>query len=171
MAILQGEIQFRLSHASSAASTDPNASLGGIRTNTSIASDTTQNLFDNVSGSESAAGRVEYRCFWVYNTNGTSTLVNARIWFATLTTSPDDEVDMGLGTTAVGTSTTEPTVGTEISAPASVTFTRPLSGTPITIGDIPAGQQKAVWIRRTVNAGGGAQSGNTFSWSVEGEST
>lgn len=172
MAILTGEIQFRLSHPSSATSTDPLNSLGGIRTNTSITSDTSQNLFDNVTGLESRDGATEYRMFWVYNTNSASTLVNARIWFATLTTSPDDEVDMAIGDVAVGTDTTEQTT-TAYSEPASPTldFSRPTVGSPLVIGDIPNGQQVGIWIRRTVQAGAGAWTNNTFSWTVEGESS
>jgi hypothetical protein len=175
LAVVAGDIQFRLTHPSNAASTDPNASLGGIRTNTSIASDTSQNIFDNVSGDESRDGRTEYRCIMVYNANTTSTLVNARIWFSQNSISDDDEIDMCLGSIAVGSNTTEIVVGSETTAPAPggvpLVFTHPTSSTPISIGDIPNLQQKPVWFRRTVNAGGGAQSNNTFAWAVEGESS
>jgi hypothetical protein len=173
--ILESEIHYRLTHPSNAASTDPNASLGGIRTNTSIASDTSQNIFDNVSGTESRDGRVEYRCIMVYNANSSSTLVNARIWISQNTVSNDDEVDMALGSIPVGSNTTEIVVGTETTVPApggvALVFTHPTASTPLTIGDIPPLNQKPVWFRRTVNAGGGAQSNNTFAWTVEGEST
>lgn len=167
-----------LTHPSNAGSTDPNASLGGIRTSTAIVTDTSQNLFDNVTGAESRDGRVEYRCIMVYNSNSSATLTNARIWISQNSISPDDEIDMALGYVAVGSNTTEQPVGTETTAPtipvspfSALTFTHPTSATPLTIGDIPPLNQKPIWFRRTVNAGGGAQSNNTFAWAVEGEST
>ncbi len=48
---------------------------------------------------------------------------------------------------------TEQTVANESTAPTSVTFSQPsnLAG-GIALGDIPAGQHRAVWARRTVNA-------------------
>lgn len=165
-----------LTHPSNAASTDPNASLGGIRTSTAIVTDTSQNLFDNVSGAESRDGRTEYRCIFVYNSNSSSTLTNARIWISQNTIAADDEVDMALNpNVGVGSNTTEFVIGTETTTPnptpTTMVFSHPLSGTPLTIGDIPPLNQKGVWFRRVVNAGGGAQSNNTFAWAVEGESS
>jgi hypothetical protein len=178
LVIVEGEIQNRYTHPSNPSATvsDPNTGLGGIRTNNTIASDTSQNVFDNVSGTESRDGSVEYRCIMVYNSNSLSTLTNARIWFSQNTISSDDEIDMCLGRVAVGTDTTEPPIGTETTAPTDgfgnpLVFTHPTSGTPLVIGDIPNGQQQPIWFRRTVNAGGGAQSNNTFAWAIEGEST
>jgi hypothetical protein len=126
LVIVDSEIQNRLTHPSNASSTDPNASLGGIRTNTTIASNTSQNLFDNVTGAESRDGRVEYRCVMVYNANTSSTLANARIWISQNSISPDDEIDISLGSIAVGSNTTEIVVGTETTAPAP-------GGTPLVL--------------------------------------
>ena len=170
MAILASEIHLRLSGGT--ANTDPNASLGGIISNTQITSDTAQNLFDNVTGAESQAGDVEYRCFFVKNTHATLTLQNAGIWFATLTTSGDDEIAMALGDVATGTAAEETIAAGGKTAPVLNTeFTSPTSsGTRLVIGDIPAGSHKGIWLRRTVNAGAGAFTNNTFSITVEGES-
>jgi hypothetical protein len=170
--IAAGEIQFRLTHADSITNTDPKLSLGGIRTNTQVASDTSQNLFDNVSGTESRDGDVEYRCIFVFNANNTITLEGARIWFNGTTASTDDEVDMALGDVAVGAGTTEQVIASENTTPNNpeLTFSHPLIGSPLTIGDIPPLNQKGVWFRRTVNAGAAAYANNNFSWTVEGES-
>lgn len=48
---------------------------------------------------------------------------------------------------------TEQTVANENTAPSGVTFSQPsnLAG-GLSIGDVPAGQHKAIWVRRTVNA-------------------
>lgn len=183
MPIATSEIKFYLSSgdAVSSTNTNPNNSLGGLITTTEIVSDTAQNLFDNVSGTESLNGVTgEYRCFFIKNTNGTGlTLENARIWFSSGTTgnvtaSGDDDVDMALSTRAVGTSA-EP-VTTAYTAPnhspdPQISFSKPTSSaTALPIGNIPPGQHKAIWLRRSVNAGAGAYSNNSFSFTVEGES-
>lgn len=53
MAITATDIQFRLSGGSG--NTDVNASLGGAKSSTQITSASLHNLFDQVSGDESAA--------------------------------------------------------------------------------------------------------------------
>lgn len=79
---------------------------------------------------------------------------------------------MALGDVAVGLNTTEQVIATTYTAPnnPALTFSHPTIGSPLTIGDIPALQQKGIWFRRTVNAGAAAFANNTFSWTVEGES-
>jgi hypothetical protein len=136
----------------------------------SITTAVQNNIWDNVSGPESSAGDVEYRCIYVYNNHATLTLQNAKAWLAQLTASGDDEIDIGLGTTAVGTGD-EQLVGSEQTAPTGVTFSRPTtSGAGLVIGDIAPGQHKAIWIRRTVNAGASAYTTNNYIVQVDGES-
>jgi hypothetical protein len=175
LAILESEIQFRLSGGSvGAGNTDPVNSLGGTETSTQIASDTAQNLFDNVTGSESLAGDIEYRCFFVRNTNATLTLENAKIWIAQNTSSGDDTIAIALGNVAVGTSNEQTIAAGGKTAPSSPTLSfstsATSSGTALSIGNIPPGQHKGVWLRRTVNAGAGAYTNNQFQFTVEGES-
>ena len=152
MPIISTDIQYRLSGGAS--NTDVNASLGGAKSSTSIGAGL-HNLFDIVSSAESSAGDTEYRCFYIHNNHGSLTMQSAKIWIATNTPSADTSVEIALGSSAVNG--TEQTVANENTAPTGVTFSAPASeGAALSIGDIPAGQHKAVWIKRIVNAGAAA---------------
>lgn len=147
MPIITSEIKLQLSGGS--ANTDPTASLGGAASATAATGST---LFDAVAGSEAATGDVEYRCIYVKNTNGSLTALSTQIYLPTNTPSSDTTVDIGLGTSAV--SGTEQTVANENTAPTGVTFSAAATqGAALTIGDLAPGATKAVWLRRTVNAG------------------
>lgn len=167
MPIIDTDIKYRLTGGTG--NTNANASLGGGISNTEITTNVINNLFDNVTGTESGAGDVEYRCIAIINTHATLTYIGAKIYIAALTSSSDDEIDIGLGTTAVGTAD-EQLVGSESTAPSSVTFSRPTtSGAALVIGDIPPGSHKSIWIRRTVNAGAAAFTNDNAQLMLEGE--
>ncbi|MBV2125749.1 MAG: hypothetical protein KUF75_11400 [Candidatus Thiodiazotropha sp. (ex Ctena orbiculata)] len=149
MVILATDIDFHLSGG--AANADPNASLGGAISNNQIPDGGLHNLFDIVSGAESSAGDAEYRCLYVRN-NSAQTLINA--WVCVITESPSADSDelIGLGTSAVNG--TEQTVADEQSAPAGVSFAQANGeANALAIGDIPAGEHKAIWVRRDISAG------------------
>ncbi len=152
MPIISTDIQYRLSGGAS--NTDVNASLGGAKSSTNV--DTgLHNLFDVVGSAEATAGDTEYRCVYVHNNHGTLTMQSAKIWISSNTPSTDTSVEIALGSSAVNG--TEQTVANENTAPTGVTFSAPASeGAALSIGDIPAGQHKAVWIKRIVNAGAAA---------------
>lgn len=161
MPIVSTDIKYRLSGGAS--NTDPAAALGGAKSSADAAS----TIFDDVSSAEATAGDIEYRCVYVHNNHGTLTLLGAKIWIQTQTPSADTDVAIGLGSSAVNG--TEQTVANEGTAPTSVTFSAPSSfAGGLTIGDIPAGQHKAVWVRRTVNAGAAAAS-DSFALRVQGD--
>lgn len=163
MPIVSTDIKYRLSGGAS--NTDPAAALGGAKSSTDAAS----TIFDDVSSAEATAGDIEYRCVYVHNNHGSLTLQGAKIWIQTQTPSADTDVAIGLGSSAVNG--TEQTVANEGTAPTSVTFSAPSSfAGGLTIGDIPAGQHKAVWVRRTVNAGAAAAS-DSFALRVQGDTT
>lgn len=162
MAIVASDIKYRLSGGAS--NTDPNASLGGAESSTDAGS----GIFDNVSSAEGTAGDTEYRCIYVKNTHGSLTYQGAKVWIQANTPSADTTVDIGLGTTAVGTGN-EQTVADEQTAPSGVTFSAAANeGAALSIGDIPAGHHKAVWIRRTVTAGAAAAA-DSFTLRTKGD--
>lgn len=162
MPILNSEIKFYYSGGS--ANSNPNSSLGGAVSTTEIGS----NLFDDVSSAEASAGDIEYRCVYVKNTNATLTLIGAKIWISANTPSATTTVDIGLGTSAING--TEQTVANEDTVPASVTFSAPASfASGLTIGDLAPGATKAIWIRRSVNAGTSAVA-DSFTFNVQGDS-
>jgi hypothetical protein len=162
MPIVSTDIKFRLSGG--AGNSDPNASLGGAKSSTEAPT----GLFDDVSSAEGTAGDIEYRCWYVHNNHGTLTLQNAVTWITTNTPSTDTTVDIGVGTAAING--TEQTIANENTAPSGVTFSAPSSfGTALSLGSLPAGQHKAVWIRRTVTAGAAAYTGDGATLSVRGD--
>lgn len=159
MPITSAEIQYRLSGG--AANANANASLGGAKSSQAVP----LNFFDDVTSAESAAGDIEYRCFYVHNANATLALQNAVVWIQANT--PGNRIAIGVGSSAVNG--TEQTVANENTAPTSVTFTQPANkGAGLALGNIPAGQHRAVWVRRTIAAASSA-SNDTYTIRVEGD--
>lgn len=143
------------------------SNLGGAISGTD-ASSALNGLFDVVSGTESLAGDIEYRCVYAKNNHGTLTLYNAVAFIQTNTPSTYTTCDIGIGTAAI--SGTEQTIANENTAPSGVSFSAPttyLSGLPL--GDLGPGQHKAVWIRRTVTAGAAAYNSDGMTLAVQGD--
>lgn len=156
MAILSTDIKYRLSGGAS--NSTASASLGGAMSTTT---DAPASLWDDTGSAEAAAGRVEYRCIYVLNNNGTDSGTNGKIWIQANTNSADDTLDIGIGTAAI--SGTEQTVANETTAPTGVTFSSAANeGAALAIGTLTAGQSRSVWIRRTTTAGAAATASNTY---------
>jgi hypothetical protein len=162
MAIQSTDIKYRLSGG--AANATPATSLGGAKSSVDV---TPETIFDTVSGVESAAGDIEYRIIYIHNAHASLTLENAVAWLQANTPSATTTVEIGLGTSALNA--TEQTIADESTAPSGVTFVAAANkGAGIALGSIPAGQSRAVHLRRTVNAGTVAAN-DTFSVRAEGE--
>lgn len=153
MPIAQADIKLYLSGG--AGNTDPNASLGGIISTTELVDATLNNMFDVVSGAESAAGDVEYRCYYVKNTHATLTWQAAKAWISANTPAAGSAIEIGLGTSAIGVA--EQSVANESTAPVGVTFgTAVDEANAFVIGDmVPAGY-KAIWVKRTISVAAAA---------------
>jgi hypothetical protein len=151
MPIAAGDIDYRLSGG--AGNANPNASLGGVISSTELVDNVDNNLFDDVSGDEHTAGRTEYRCVYVRNSHGTLQLSGAKVWRASHAPGSDTVAAIGVGTAAING--TEQTIADETTAPAGITWSTTAidRATGLALGDIPAGQHKAVWIRRVVSPG------------------
>lgn len=158
MPLITGDFVSRLSGG--AGNSSGNASLGGAKSS-SAAPTSLDGLFDQVSSAEAAAGTVEYRCIYLHNGNASSTMLSAVVWISSQTPSAGTALDIGVGTAAVNG--TEQTIANETTAPSSVTFSAPASqGAGLALGDLAAGQHKAIWLRRTVTAGAVASASDTF---------
>jgi hypothetical protein len=152
MPLITGDFVTRLSGG--AANAVGNASLGGAKSSSVMPSAIDQ-LFDQVSAAEAVAGDVEYRCVYLHNANATSEMLNAVVWISSNSPLAGSTLDIGVGTAAVNG--TEQTVANESTAPSGVAFSAPAAqGAGLALGNIPAGQHKAVWMRRTITAGAGA---------------
>jgi hypothetical protein len=157
MAIVAGDIDFRLSGGSS--NSDVNASLGGVKSSTEVTTNVAANLFDHVSGTESAAGDTEYRCIYFHNSHGSLTAQNSKVYITSNTPGAGDQIAIGKGSAAINA--TEQTVADESTAPSSVTFTEPTDyAGGISLGNIPAGQHQSIWVRRIVAAAAAAVDDN-----------
>lgn len=166
MPIIGTDIKYYLSGG--AGNTDPNASLGGVISTTEITNNVDNNIFDDVNGDEASAGDTEYRCIYVKNTHGSLTLQNAKVWIEQNTPSTSDGVEIALA--GEGLNATAETVANENTAPAGEVFSAPASkATGLSLGNIPAGQFFAIWVKRAVNASAVAYNANSFIIKVEGD--
>lgn len=167
MPIADTDILLRLSGG--AAQSDPNASLGGAMSSVAIVDNTLHNLFDRVSGAESTAGDTEYRCFYVLNNHATLPLQAAKIWIDSETSHAGENVTMALDGGAMN-ATAEGPVADENTAPSGESFVEAATeGAALTIGDIPATQKKAIWLKRVTGAGTLAKSNYTVVIKVKGD--
>jgi hypothetical protein len=154
MPIVASDLKIRLSGGSG--NSDPNASLGGVMsTSTEVTDNTTHNLFDQVSGTESNAGDTEYRGVYLLNNHGSLTAQNTKVYISSNTGSADTTIDIALA--GEGLNATMETIGDENTAPAGETFSAPTTyAGGLSMGNIPNGQRYGLWIRRTVTAGAAA---------------
>lgn len=136
------------------------ASLGGAKSS-NAAPTTLDQLFDQVSAAEAVAGDVEYRCVYLHNA-GSVDMIDPVVWISANTPLAGSTLDIGVGTAAING--TEQTVANESTAPSAVSFSAPSSqGAGLALGTpIPAGQHKAIWLRRTITAGAGNSANDTF---------
>lgn len=159
MPIAQSDIQLRLSGG--AGNNDPAASLGGVKSANLAGS----GLFDTVSGTESAAGDLEYRCVYLHNADSSRALQNTVFSISANTPSPTTAISVGLD--PVGLNGTAQTIPNESVPPTGVAFTLE----SLNLGNIPAGQHYPIWIQRAVGADTAAIEADTYSFNVTGEST
>ena len=146
MAVLSTDIQVRLSGGSS--NSAPSASIGGAKSSVHAGAD----LFAPVTESEAASGSVKYRCVYVHNAHVTLSAQALRAWIIANTPSATTTVEIGVGAAAVNA--TETAIGSETTAPSSVTFSSPSTEVvALALFSVPAGQDRALWIKRTVTAG------------------
>lgn len=171
MPVLTTDIELRLSGGT--ANTSPAAALGGALSTAGGGAITTavkNNVFDDVTAAESAAGDVEYRGLYAKNNNGSaSTLADARIYHSADSSNAGDILDIALASEAINTAIA--TIANESTAPVGPTFSHPTTyagGLQLnsTTG-LAAQDYKGFWVRRTISAG--ASSGSiTNNLKVEG---
>lgn len=145
MATLSSGVQLRMSGG--AANSNPLSSLGGPMSSFQV----TAAFYDAVTNAERTTGDVEFRIGYVCNT-GTTTAKGVRVYIPNNTPSASTKMEIGMGTS--GLNGTEPTMPTEGAVPSGVTFSEaPNADAGLMIGDLPAGQWRAVVFRWTITAG------------------
>lgn len=158
MPIAEADLLYKLSIKTGTAGNqnaqgDPNLSLGKYISTTAITDATLHNLFDAISGTENTSLDVEYRCLFIHNSHTSLTWTAPVVWINS-ETAGGANVAIGVDTTAASalgaTAAQALEVADEQTAPTGVTFSAPTTkGTGLALGDIAAGQVKAIWVRRT----------------------
>lgn len=177
MPIVSADIKLKFSTTAGAAGNTnagtPAGSLGKYISTTEITDNSLHNLFDVIAGDENAAGNIEYRAIFVHNAHATLTLQNTKAYLAA-ETAGGATIAIGVDPTAASAIGAAPAqavqVANEDTAPAGVVFSAPTTiGTAVVLGDIPPGQTKALWVRRTAtNSTALANDGVTLR--IQGES-
>lgn len=159
MSITGTDIKKRFSVAAAAGNTTAGTatgSLGDQISTTDIPDGTLDNLFDDVSSAQAAAGATDYRCFFVLNDHASLTALGVTVTVQSQT-SGGAAATIALdnaGVTAKGSGSAQAaTIADEASAPAGVGS---FGAGPLTIGNIPPGSCAAVWVKRVTGAGAGA---------------
>lgn len=176
MAITATDILFKLSVTTgpgdSNAQGNPNASLGEFMSSTQITDATDNNLFDDISGDENAASDVEYRCFFVHNNHGSLTWQSAVVWLSSEVAGGANAAIALDGTGVVDSdsaSAQAEEIPNESTAPSGESFSSPTTkGTGLSIGNIPADDVQAIWVRRTAT-NSAAQNADGVTIRVEGD--
>lgn len=176
MAITATDILFRLSVATGPGDTNaqgnPNASFEDFMSTTAIVDATDNNLFDDISGDENAASDVEYRNFFVFNNHGSLTWQSVVVWLSSEVAGGANAAIAIDGTGVVDSdsaSAQAETVANESTAPSGESFSAPTTkGTGLSIGNIPADDVQAIWVRRTAT-NSAAQNADGVTIRVEGD--
>jgi hypothetical protein len=132
---------------------DANESLGKYISTTEITDTSLNNWFDDVSGDENAASDVEYRCMFLHNAHVSLTLTGTKVWLSAETAGGCDcaiAIDDVAASAIDETDAQADLVANESTAPTGEVFSSPTSkATGLTLGDLPAGYCRAIWVRRT----------------------
>jgi len=146
------------------ANIDPDGSLGGQMSTTTITDDTVDNLFDSITRGEALIGRTEYRCLYVFNTGaGLLTGVTAQV-----TVNPTiTQVSIGTDPAGRGDGVNDGvaiSIGTEDTTPAGVhffgeentddgRFNIVYNRVILPIGHLKASEGQAFWFKRKTETG------------------
>ena len=132
---------------------DVNDSLGGHCATTQITDASLNNLFDDVSGDDNAASDVEYRGFFVYNSNVSLPWQSVKMWISASVTggalaciAKDSKAVTTVGHSAASQMLEIPD---EDTAPTGLTFTAPeTKSAGISLGTIALNSVHGIWVVR-----------------------
>lgn len=166
MAITAADLKMYLTGGSS--NSDVNASLGGVVSSVEVVDNTANNLWDDITGEQAAAGETSYRCIAIKNTHGSLTLTSSKFWIQSNTTG-GDSIKVGLD--LAGLNATPDTTTPETTAPSpAVTFVTAVDkANGLNTGNIPNGQYYGIWIERTVPTSTAVFDNSTYVLKWEGD--
>ena len=160
--IVSSDVQFLLSAPMAASGYTmpgvPGNSLGLYASTTQVITDTQDNLFTDLTGSQNAADQVDYQALFIFNSNSTHTMLSPMAWLPSglITGSCTFAIaaDLTLPSSYTSSSPQALSILNPLQAPAGITtWAAPSSGSSggVALPNIPARSVAAVWIRRTAN--------------------
>ncbi|KAF0218799.1 MAG: hypothetical protein FD174_2582 [Geobacteraceae bacterium] len=160
-------------------------SLGGYRGTVEPTDNTDNNLFDDISGAEAAAGVTDYRCICLKNTHASLALQNAKVWIVTDEANASTAISIAVEVPTLNASTgNAQSVVNEATAPvvnvgnvsnwvASSAANSYVNGIAVNINghsaDMAAGNIIFVWVKRVISASAAAASGINFTIRLQGD--
>lgn len=158
MAITATDVHYRGSTTAGAAGNSTafggaGTSLGKYITNADYTDASLNNLFDDVSGDQNAASQVDYQAMFVYNAHASLTWLAPVAWLSAEVAGGASAaiwVDSTVASALGGASAQALTIASKTTAPAASSFSSPTTkGTGLAVGNLPNGQVRAIWVRRT----------------------
>lgn len=175
MAVQSADIKFYLTGGSN--NTDPNASLGGDRSSTQIGSGV-NNLFDNITGTNHAAGQVDtgktndYRVFAVRLDSPLADASNSTLDNAVLKVSASSLGDNTIQAYVAATVDHTITAGSDENDPptdgGAISFSTIPSGGLSLPASVAPGESVHIALKRAVSAGSSAQT-NSITLQILGD--
>lgn len=175
MPIVGADVLFKYSiktgSAGNSTASAQGTSLGKYISTTQAASGA-NGLNDDVSAAENAASTIDYRCEFVHNNHGSLTMQNTVIYLSAETAGGTNIAIAtdNIAASVIGASAAQAAeIANETTAPAGVSaFSSPTTaGTGLSLGNIPAGQCRAYWVRRTATNSVSMADGVTLEISFE----
>lgn len=178
MPIASSDLGFYLSvttgsAGNSTAQGNPNASLGKYISTTALSGTSLNNLFDDISGAENAASTIDYRCVFIRNLHASLTLQSPKVYVSSEVaggTSVAIAIDNTTASAIGSASAQADQIANETTAPTAVgAFSTPTtSAAGLALSDLPAGNCRAFWVRRTA-ANTAAVNADGATWAVTGD--
>lgn len=137
-------LAFSVRLSGGAANADPATSIGGAESSESPGAD----LFDDVANAERLSGLIDYRLVYVHNDDVDDGSVVA---YVPTQLESGRQIAIAVPTQLAGA--TVPPLANDQTTPAGVTFSAPTTAPAgVSLGTIPAGSFRGLWLRRTVNS-------------------
>jgi hypothetical protein len=145
-------------------------SLGSFRSATEVSGAINQ-IFDDISGDEAAAGHTEYRCIYFRNEDANAGgLISPVVW---IDGQAADGETIAIGIDPAGKNATAATISPDTNPPAGVSFTSPITkatGLALPTGPYAQNDRVPIWIRRVTPGSQAASNSVSASIRVEGDS-
>lgn len=168
MAINAANLKWYLSGGAS--NTDPDQSLGGARSTSTVVPTSLNGLFNLVTGDEAAAGKTVYRCVFFRNEDSDADgFIAGVLWLVDNTDASDTTYEIGLD--PAGKNAAAATIANEATAPAGVSFSAPASkGAGLSLPSTFAQNDYiGVWIKQIINAGAASAASDSATLRMEGD--